>query len=83
MVYLSNLRAEFRRGCEQRQDRQAQHPEVDLFEDLLGGLRLLGVVAGAMLLRWAAAYDPRRVRYQLGRALNPWLVDNNPATECA
>jgi len=37
------------------------------------GLRLLGVVAGAMLLRWAAAYDPRRVRYQLGRAL-PYLL---------
>jgi hypothetical protein len=33
------------------------------------GLRLLGVVGGAMLLRWLAVHDPRRVRYQVGRAL--------------
>jgi VanZ family protein len=37
------------------------------------GLRLLGVVAGAMLLRWLAAHDPRRLRYQLGRTL-PFLL---------
>ena len=37
------------------------------------GLRLLGVVAGAALLRWVAGYDPRRVRYQLGRAV-PYLL---------
>ncbi len=37
------------------------------------GLRLLGVVGGAVLLRWVAAYDPRRVRYQLGRAV-PYLL---------
>jgi VanZ family protein len=33
------------------------------------GLRLFGVVGGAMLLRWLAVHDPRRVRYRVGRAL--------------
>ena len=33
------------------------------------GLRLLGVVAGAMLLRWLAARDLRRLRYWAGRGL--------------
>jgi hypothetical protein len=33
------------------------------------GLRLLGVVGGAMLLRWLAGQDLRRARYWLGRAL--------------
>ena len=36
-------------------------------------LRVLGVVAGAMLLRRLAAHDLRRLRYQVGRAL-PVLV---------
>lgn len=37
------------------------------------GLRLIGVVCGALLLRWLAAQDLRRARYELGRAL-PLLV---------
>jgi hypothetical protein len=37
------------------------------------GLRLLGVVAGALLLRWLASQDPTRLRDRLGRAL-PFLV---------
>ncbi|HET6235248.1 MAG TPA: VanZ family protein [Acetobacteraceae bacterium] len=37
------------------------------------GLRLLGVVAGAMLLRSVSAHDPRRLRYWLDRAL-PFLL---------
>jgi VanZ family protein len=37
------------------------------------GLRLAGVVGGALLLRWLAAQDLRRARYQVGRAL-PVLV---------
>ena len=37
------------------------------------GLRLLGVVGGAMLLRWLAARDPRWLRYRAGRML-PFLV---------
>ena len=37
------------------------------------GLRLAGVVGGAMLLRWLAGQDPRRARYRIGRAL-PVLV---------
>jgi VanZ family protein len=36
-------------------------------------LRLLGVVAGAMLLRSVSAHDPRRLRYRLDRAL-PFLL---------
>ena len=37
------------------------------------GLRLVGVVGGAMLLRWLAGQDLRRARYWLGRAV-PVLV---------
>lgn len=37
------------------------------------GLRLLGLIAGALLLRWLATQDLTRLRYQLGRAL-PVLV---------
>jgi VanZ family protein len=37
------------------------------------GLRLLGVVAGALLLRWLASQDPTRLHDRLGRAL-PFLV---------
>ncbi len=36
-------------------------------------LRLLGVVAGAMLLRSVSTHDPRRLRYRLDRAL-PFLL---------